>query len=317
MLQGNKRIGKTKNWKIPTYRTILKFIETIPYSQKVFGRGGMKELNDKVLPYFDRDPESISANEIWVADHHQLDIAVKWWDGSIIFPWVTMFIDMRSWKIVGWALTNTPNSQSIMTALKRGIKAYGIPDYVYIDNGKDFVSRQFMGGELRIGKALKNDEVIEINGIYGELGIKTKNALPFNPQAKTIERLFAILEEQFGKFSKGYRGNRVINRPEQLKNEIANGNLYNISQFKNMFDGYVIRYNAEEGREESKYLKGLSPDRCYAENLKKSPVVNPGSLRLLMMPIGDNEIKTVRRNGIYLRRFEKWYNTNSLAKLRK
>lgn len=306
-----ERESKAQNWKIPAMRTVERYVESMPYSALVYYREGEKMFHDKIQSYFERDANSIVSNEVWVSDHHQLDIAVKWWDGSVIFPWVTMFIDMRSWKVVGSAITLTPNSQSIMTAFKRAITKYGLPKWVYIDNGKDFVSKRFMGGDLKIGKAIAADEIIKINGIYAELKIEVINALPFNPQAKTIERYFRILEDQFGKFTKGYRGNRVSNRPEQLKKEIADGNLYHISQLRNMFDDYIERYNNESGREDSKYLKGLSPNECYKQNLDEKNIckANPESIRLLMMPIGDNEIKSVRRNGIYLRKFDKWYKT--------
>ena len=57
-------------------------------------------------------------------------------------------MDWRSQKIVGWVLSEGPNSRTILIAFARAMRDtsnQGGPDRVYIDNGKDYAAEAFIG----------------------------------------------------------------------------------------------------------------------------------------------------------------------------
>jgi transposase len=108
-------------------------------------REGEKAWNDKDAPYQDRDPMSLYVGEVLVADGHKLNFRVK--DpitGKEKRPVLVMFWDWKSAYPVGWEIMMTENIQCITGALRNALLTLGkIPRYVYIDNGKAFLSKIF------------------------------------------------------------------------------------------------------------------------------------------------------------------------------
>src|ERR1022692_4184994 len=94
------------------------------------------------------------------------------WSNAALRPWLTAMIDMRSRKIVGTAWSATPSSHTISSALRVGIESFGIPQILYVDNGKDYE---------KVGRI---DFSPECSGVLVRLGIQPQYCLPRHPQSK-------------------------------------------------------------------------------------------------------------------------------------
>ena len=258
----------------------------------------------KFLPSVLRDYDSISPNDIWCADHCQLDVAVLVRDRNgnrrPIFPWLTAIEDLSSRAIVGWALAEMPSSSTINVALLRALRRFGVPKHFLIDNGRDFASKQFTGGaEKRFRFKLKESEV---RGVFSFLKIEPHFAIPGNPKAKPVERFFRTLKGDFEVAFPGYRGRDVAHRPEKLKGELVAGDeLLFLGAMATEAGRWLETYNATW---EHAGLDGRAPLDAWNEWAKENVVrkVEETALRLIMMTA--EEPRLVGRFGV---RFQDQY----------
>ncbi len=200
-----------------TYAVVRRFINSLPRPVAARRRGA-KYFNDTQLPYIQRNYDNLEPNDIWVFDHTQLDLFVNAW-GRAVRPWLTAIMDMKARYIVGWCLCLQPDSMTIASALRMALVDWGVPQAVYLDNGKDFRSKYVSGkgysGLLRQRQKLgRIDFGTRARGILSQLGVRVIYATPFHPQAKSIERWFGTLHRQFDSSFNSYCGNKPANRPE-------------------------------------------------------------------------------------------------------
>lgn len=232
---------------IPDYTTFTRHIKTdIPEAVETLGRYGEKVYLDRCAPYIRREYEGMRSNEWWIADNHTFDIISQTSDGKPHRLYLTAFYDARSEIFTGLYITNTPSSQSTLIALRNGIMKYGIPENIYVDNGREFLT--FDVGGLGHRKK-KNDNRFDPPPVFERLGIKMTNALVRNAKAKIIERRFLDVKNGISKLFATYTGGTVVERPEKLKFEIKNGNIVVDEELTNqvteLLEGYFnfSKYN--------------------------------------------------------------------------
>jgi putative transposase len=126
-------------------------------------------------PYLERDYTGLHSNEIWDSDHHQFDVVVNA-GGKLCRPWLTAWQDLRSRMIVGWTIrAEDPNTEAILVAFRSAVLAWGVPETVYHDNGKDYDSYALHGRTKRDRwerRRLKLPlEVERSAGVFAGLGI--------------------------------------------------------------------------------------------------------------------------------------------------
>ena len=220
----------------PSVSSFQRHVQALPKSTVVYGRKGNKALDDECLPCIRKDRSTITANQVWVADHHQVDVAVMGPNNKPVFPWVTVFMDERSRIYVGWHVCLTPNSDTIHLAFRRAVEDYGLPEWLRLDNGKDFRHTDFAGGRRTIHVEEGKVDVALLN----RLDVKVSWALPYNAKAKPIERSFLILKEWFSKLWSSYRGGNVKEKPEQLAKVMGRlAELPTLDQFDVLFGQWV------------------------------------------------------------------------------
>lgn len=193
---------------IPSRKQIQYLWDHIPDEEKEMALNGIAAYRRK----YDQSVrfEALHSNAIWQADHHQLDIIVidPETGEELGRPWLTKIQDDNSRGIMGRCLSlDPPNSMSIASALYHAFLPkphqewwvmYGLPEVVYIDNGKDWISRHIELVALNIGFRLLRHE-------------------PYHPQSKgKIERLFRTLEEMCIHPLDGYVGSNLQNRPHRI-----------------------------------------------------------------------------------------------------
>ncbi len=189
------------------------------YTKK--GPIGLRQQTPAIL----RDRTHLKPLEVIVGDYWRVDRIVKWIDGELVMPHLCVWIDWRTYKIVGYALAKTPNSLGVKTALFVCFTQHGIPQYAYMDNGKEFRAMRVSGSRLEeVNMVLRLDEVddlvkqFEYKGIITGLGIKDINAIFKNPRAKIIERAFG--RGGFTDWAKEFQdwtGAKYWQQPEWLK----------------------------------------------------------------------------------------------------
>ncbi len=107
--------------------------------------------------YLTWEPEA--RNEVWEADHAQLDVHVVPLRGfRLQSPWMTVIEDGYSRLIMGWALSLYPTSAEVLAALREAIIVDpdrgswgGVPHVVRFDGGKDFLSNAVMRAAAEVG----------------------------------------------------------------------------------------------------------------------------------------------------------------------
>jgi putative transposase len=301
--------GECKKRGIPTpsYPTVRRLVAEIPGAARVRHRKGKEAYRKTVMPKVARDYEPLRVNELWCGDHHQLDLMVRH-KGKIMRPWVTVWQDLKTRAVVGFQLSPQPNSWTIALALRHAIlpkpegQAYpmmGVPERLYIDNGRDFRSHHLGGA----AKRFKVDFNRETRSVIEALHIQqVTHAKPYTPWAKTVERLFRTLEEDCVRELPGWCGNKPSERPEKLKRELAGGRLLSFDEAREAVNQWIVheyhaRSHAGQGMEGRSPLEAwLGTDRVVREFDEKA-------LDLLLMK---DHRRKVRADGISLNGYRYW-----------
>ena len=285
---------------IPTYSTFMRHIEKdVPYAVQQLGREGKKALRDRCAPYVRRVYDNMASNEIWVADNHTFDIMSR--DGKSTHRlYLTAFYDARSGIFTGVYVTTAPSSQSTVIALRRGIRRYGIPDVIYVDNGREFLTFDLggLGHRKRKSKAAQGRH--EPPTILQRLGIEMMNAQVKNARAKIIERRFLDVKNRISRLFETFTGGNVLEKPENLEKLLRAGkgptDLELTEAVEALLEGYL---------NEQPYGGAVLADRgkprtqVYKENLHRKRVPrSEEDLNLLLMR-STRAIK-VDRPGVYL-----------------
>lgn len=281
----------SKSNDFPTARTFVRKLEREVPKQSIFlARYGYSKWNKTYANYIERDYSNVRANQCWVSDHAQIDVQVVNSEGKACCPWVTAFRCFKTNKWLGWLLhEEAGNSDHIFQSFYYAALKFGLPDEVYIDNGKDFRCKDFAGGRTN------NISDHHSSPMLGLLEVEARFSLPYNAQTKPIERDFLKIKELLSKHSVGYRGGNVVERPEKLKNEISGNKLLTFDEFKKIFDD-VIENVLNKLPSKSKKLRGKSPAELFAEEFTTMKTVPKDSLMLFCMR--SSKIVSIGRNGI-------------------
>ncbi len=278
----------------PTHASFLRRLEKeVPKQSIYLARYGDSAWNRKYGNYIERDYSNIICGKVWVSDHAQIDIACMTKDGDVVFPWVTAWRDYKSGKWLGWLLqAGNPNSDHIFQTFYYAADAYGLPEDVIIDNGKDYRCKDFAGGR-RIIKIDTNKA--RTTSMLDELNVQVHFALPYNAQTKPIERDFLKIKELLSKHCIGYRGGNVVERPEKLAREIKEGKILQFEDLKKLFDNFVINV-LNKKPSQGKNLNGLAPDELFNREAAEKITTSKDALKLFCMRTSKNY--TISRNGI-------------------
>lgn len=278
----------------PSVKTFMRRLEREIPSQSIYlARYGQTAWNRKYGGYIERDYSNITCGKVWVSDHAQIDVACFTDEGTVVFPWVTVWRDYKSGKWLGWLLqTGNPNSDHIFQTFYYSASEYGLPEDVIIDNGKDYRSKDFAGGRNHFKMDINEGRA---NSMLNELNVNVHFALPYNAQTKPVERDFLKIKELLSKHCVGYRGGNVVERPEKLAKEIKQGKIVTFADFKKIFDDFITNI-LNKRPSQGKNLKGLSPDELFNQEFTEIITPSKDALKLFCMRTSRNF--TIGRNGI-------------------
>ena len=299
---------KGYNLNLPSDKTFERYVNSLPQATKDYWRKGITYFNDHHMPYIQRDFTSLRVNQMWVCDHHRFDeqsklnIQVVGTDFRLYRPWITYWQDMRSRYGVSWMIyCGYPNADIVLASFARGVRKYGIPEEVLLDNGKDFRARDLFNV----------DDKNKINSLARQMGIVPHYTEFYHGQSKPNERTFRTFEDQFGKLWASYLGNCPQNRPEKLKKRGLE-EFPTIEEFNILFSRFIDEiYNNDEHHGQG--MDGRSPREVYMEGREHTQIMTASEEVLRLFLMRTTETKKIQRNGIRL--LDGWYYSEEFKKI--
>ena len=282
-------------WAVCSYVTAWRFLKRIPRRTAALYRGG-QEAFAAAAPCHSRDYATIDCNDVWVGDHHRLDVFCRLPDGKFTRPWLTAWMDMRSRKVVGWRVyAHDPNADVILATFKAGVESSGAPWRVLIDNGKDFDAFVLQGLTKQQRQQRDPAKRVRDGGAFGRLGVTVMHAQPYRPQSKSIERFFGTVAGRFSPLFETYCGRDPADKPENLPEQLARGKAPAVEEvaaaFADWLDGeYHHKPHAGDG------MDGRTPAEAFAAELRQKRVL-PAEL-LEELTLERTRPLIVGRNGV-------------------
>lgn len=286
---------------IPSYKTMQRAMEKeLPPKLRVLGRSGKKAYYDYCSYFIRREYDDLESNDYWIGDTHTIDVMTNDGSGKIHRLYFNAWLDLRSGIMTGWHITANPDSQATIYALRDGIKRRNsIPKNVYVDNGREYLTRDVGGLGHRQKKSTKNE--FSPPPIFARLGIEMTNALVKNARAKVIERRFRDFKEHISKLFETYTGGNVLEKPESLKSKIKNPKDVVIDkEFKESLDLIIEEYfNREPYGGTVEKDRGKEKLAVYNEYLKTARRAPENELELMLMR--SSKAMKVGQRGLTLR----------------
>jgi len=134
-------------WHAPSYSTVHAIVTGLDRQLVTLAHDGPTALRDRYELVYRRQSEQ--PNQIWQADHTELDLLVLDADGTPARPWLTVVLDDCSRAVAGYTLfLGAPSTLNLSLALRQAIwrktdpgwAVHGLPDVLYADHGSDFTS---------------------------------------------------------------------------------------------------------------------------------------------------------------------------------
>ncbi|MDD3410298.1 MAG: transposase family protein [Eubacteriales bacterium] len=285
---------------VPNNRSAInRVIDTLSEEEKTYMRKGRKAWEAAHMLKATREKPN-AVNKVWFGDHGQFDLFCIDHDGRCVRPWLTLWFDAGSGMPTGWAISSNPNSRTITQAFVRGAAAKlnsqirGVPEKVYVDNGKDYRCEALEGGTIRMKELGQIDRDIGANPLYEALNIQVMHAKAYHGWVKPIERFFRTLWEKFCREQPGYCGGSADKRPENfdrtLQKLYLSGQLLTIDELADKWLNEIIP--AYANRPHSGY-GGRKPIDLY-NTLPRARDYVPGwsTLALAMNEMTERKVST-------------------------
>lgn len=287
---------------IPSAACFRRKIETLPFAVLEYSHKGAKAMHDHCVPYANRKKNNVYANDVWVMDNYTIDVIIKENENSEKTKrlYITTVLDVKSNVLVGWNITESPDSNSTLDALRFAMLRFGIPKRLYFDNGREFTTLD-IAGERRNRKVAKDKKGNIPITIVEKLGVELIFAKPTNAQAKVVERIHRIIKEQYCTAQYGYCGGNVVERPEILKTNIKKGNIETEAELRETFADFADNvYNVQPyGSSESKY-KGMTLIDVWNASIAETSIRKASAEVLDLLMLRNAGFQNVKRDGVFI-----------------
>ena len=287
---------------IPSAACFRRKIETLPFAILDYSHNGEKAMHDHCVPYANRRKSAVYANDAWVMDNYTIDVIIKEHENSEKTKrlYITTVLDVKSNVLVGWNITESPDSNSTLDAMRFAMLRFGIPKTLYFDNGREFTTLDIAGEQRRrkVAKDKKGDIPLTI---VEKLGVKLIFAKVTNAQAKVVERIHRIIKEQYCTAQYGYCGGNVVERPEILKENIKKGNIETEAELRETFADFADNiYNVQPyGSSEAKY-KGMTLIDVWNASIAETSIRKASAEVLDLLMLRNAGFQNVKRDGVFI-----------------
>ncbi|WP_231982948.1 Mu transposase C-terminal domain-containing protein [Nocardia sp. 852002-20019_SCH5090214] len=199
-------IAPGQGWPVPSYSTVYGIVAAIDPALRTLAIDGDKRYRQVFDLVYRR--QAARANEIWQADHTQLDLWVVTPSGKPARPWLTVIEDDHSRAIAGYAVNlGAPSALNTALALRQAIwrkpnpdwHVCGIPDVLYTDHGSDFTSHH-------------------LEQVLADLKVRAVFSLPGRPRGRgKIERYMRTIDQMCLSALPGYAPRGLPDRAGQAR----------------------------------------------------------------------------------------------------
>ena len=257
---------------------------------------------DSIKGHVSRNYDGIASLQCLQADDFTLNTYFYIPDGKGWFNLtrgqVILFIDFRTWRIVGWALEphKSYSSLTIRSLCTHIFAEFGVPQVLYFERGL------WKSATLLKGKT-DPFTFTEISQGLREFGIKFLHAI--RPRSKTIERVGGLFQD-IAEAEPGYCGrDERRDAPESLRKQMAevaarkvhpSKYFYSLDQWNRRLGELVEQFNTTP--QQGKVLAGLSPEQAFEKHLDQEnpPMQFNAGLRYLLAH--DKRPARVTLNGV-------------------
>ena len=290
-------------------RTLLRWIEDWRKEHTpewTLAREGMKALREKVNRTVLRDWSQTAVGEVWFSDGHRLAVMlIDPRDGKPKRFELIMWFDAASTMPMGGWINLTENTEGIQISFRNACLFAGFkPRAVYLDNGKAYKSKYFSGS-----KKSADDIELELQGVFGRMGIEVIHSMPYNAKAKNIERWWQTLQNQVERMTPAWTGRHAMAKPANLARDEkwVKGKFEHqamaIEDFKLILEYWMMEIYAKQ---EHPSRKGKTRLEVYLEGKAEIPqerFISPEELNWMLLAI---DKKRVTSQGITINKTVYW-----------
>jgi len=285
----------------------------------ILARGGPDALK-RAYPAQRRDRSHFHAMEALNADGHRIDVRVAWPDWwpegrAIARPMLLVVQDLYSGRILACRVAQGESSDLIRLAFADTFIKYGLPDKLYLDNGRGFASKWLSGGmRTRYRFRVRPEDPMGIFTLL--LGPKAIHwTKPYSGQSKPIERAFKDFCNYISRhaaFDGAYTGSSTTTKPEN-----AGTRAVPLAVFLKVLREEVFAHNARIGRR-SLVCRGRSFDEVFgpshAEAVQRGLIRYPSEHELRMLLLAADGV-TVGGDGTVQLSGERYYCEEAASEL--
>ncbi|MBF0415626.1 MAG: Mu transposase C-terminal domain-containing protein [Magnetococcales bacterium] len=287
-----QRVGAEKGWRVPCLKTLSrKIAREIPVEARVLCRDGQEEVNN-LYPPQRRSKLHLAAMAATDVDGHRWDLWVRWPDGEVMRPCMVAIRDVFSGKFLSWRIDKSENREAFRLAFGDVVENWGIPEAMYMDNGRAFASKWMTGGvATRYRWKVREDDP---TGVLKTLGVEVHWTTPYSGQSKPIERAFRDFCDNIAKhpaFAGAWTGNSPENKPENYGSRAVD-----LEVFLEVVTSEIREHNARPGRR-TETCDGRSFDETFAESYAKSVIRRASVAQRRLWLMAAEGVTASRKNG--------------------
>lgn len=300
---------------LATYTTCLRYLQSLPKDGVDLARRGADYFNAKYLPYIERKKTLYHSMQQVQGDHHVIDRVVMY-EGRLVRPWLTVFLDMRSAAVLGWCVSTNPNSRTILMSYYMMVVRFGIPEMAHIDNGKDYKGKTIKGQKAKMkvldDEGIEREEEVIITGALPACGTTVHYARAYHGQSKgVVERFFRVLEEYYGKNCGNYIGSNTASRVDEqklywrsMKGFAKRNDVTGWKEFVDEMAHFLQWYNTQ-WVSDAKDRKAETAEQTFIKNLPPEGLRKP-DIQTVQLALTKGEVRKVMRNGIRMGAVNYW-----------
>lgn len=308
-------IANINNWeKIPSYQSVARYISHLMNDEGMrnawyLASRGEREYKNKVMVKGERNTKDLQVMQVVMGDEHTFDCWVAYThpNGKVtaIKPHLVAWVDIKSRRIIGDVMCKDANSDILKQSLLKLLykDAGSVPQYIYIDNGKDYTARNMTGYARNDRQRMEFDDTTK--GFYKSIGIEDYHrALPYYAWTKgQIERFFGTVCNKFTKWFSSYTGTLTGSKTfakvdKDIKRMLERGELLSMEEFFEkwtqwLHEVYEVKENGALKKQGEQFK---TPKSCFENSEKYFKACPPKSYATILMM--KSERRFVRNVGI-------------------
>jgi hypothetical protein len=289
-----EKAAKKEGWvPIASERALRRRLDAeVPKAVQVLARMG-KDKAKTLFPAQRRTRAHLQAMEAVNMDGHKIDVFVKVpWTVKPVRMYLIAIQELYSGTILAWRLSDAETWEAVRLVIGDMVEKVGIPDHMYLDNGRAFAS-QWITGQTRKRFRFKVKEE-DPRGLLTTLGVETHFTTPYSGQSKPIERAFRDLADMIAKhpFCAGaYTGNKPDAKPEN-----HGSRAIPLEAFRSHVAVQIADHNAQEGRK-ARNCAGRSFDATFAAGMETAIVRQPTAAQRALWLLAAEGVRAQKGSG--------------------